>query len=537
MWEQLRRDREQRGNWERQIRLKHEQLIRRAQQARLQAQKRAARADAEERRRQEDLGHGAGEQEAALRTKEVEYRVAALETLLVASLHTDPHLAFADLRKACELVPFDPGPPGEPAPEPQWEDHEPAPPGALGGMLGGRSRYDREVAAATERFEEARRAHREAEQGRLRELDEAREAYDARCAELEQEALTVDAFEREFHARVPEAVEEYFHMVLGQSVYPEDLPEGYRVAYRPEPRELVIECDLPTRDVIPRMRGHEYVKIRREVDELPRGDKGVRALYRSVISQMVLRTMRECFAVRAGKIVTSIVVNGVVDGREAATGRRVRRCVLSVGASRADFEDLVLEHLDPAACLKRLRAIISPNPDDLEAVEPLVEFDTAQYRFTGDALPDLLGMDWYRFESLIRELFASMGMDVEIVQSSRDHGFDAMAYVRTNAIHRAEYVIQARRYGHAVPAETVRALAGAVEEKRATRGFLVTTSWFGAASRAFATANNRLQLIDGAELKHLLSECLDLDVRIDLPKEVTSPAAGEPVTGEVMVSR
>jgi restriction system protein len=65
----------------------------------------------------------------------------------------------------------------------------------------------------------------------------------------------------------------------------------------------------------------------------------------------------------------------------------------------------------------------------------------------------------------------------------------------------------------------VRALAGVIEEKRATRGFLVTTSWFGAASRAFATANNRLQLIDGGELKHLLAEHLSLDVRIDLPKK------------------
>ncbi len=372
MWEQLRREREQRGNWERQIQLKGQQSIRRIQQTRLQAQKRAARAEPVERERQIEIAHEAGELEADLRTKEVECRVAALETLLVGSLATDPQIEFADLRKACDMKPFESGHLGEAIPEPRPEDYEPAPPGRLSVLFGGKGRYERERAAAWERFEAARRAHRRAEGERLRELREAREAHAVRIAELEHEARTVDIFEREFLAGVPGAVAEYFHMVLGQSVYPEGLPERYRLAYRPESRELVVECELPTRDPIPRVRGYEYVRVHQDVEELPRADRAVLALYRSVISQMVLRTMRECFAVRAGQIVDSVVVNGIVDGREAATGRQVRRCVLSVAACRADFADLVLEYLDPAACLKRLRAVMSPNPDDLEAVEPLV---------------------------------------------------------------------------------------------------------------------------------------------------------------------
>lgn len=526
MWKQLQHEREKRRKAARQAQRRHQQLIRQAQQAREQAEKSKARADAAERKRQEELAHEAGAQEAAARTSEVEAQVSDLETLLVGSLRTQPHIEFATLRKAYEPEPFDPGPLGRPQPEPRWEDFEPPPPGPLGGLLGGRGRHERERAAATQRFAEAQREHRTQEELRLRRLEAARNAYAAQVAELEKQALAVDAFERDFHAGDPDAVEEYFQLVLGQSTYPEGFPEQYHVAYRPEPRELVVECDLPTQDVIPRARGYKYVKTRKEIDELRRADKDMRVLYKSVISQLVLRTMRECFAVRANQIVDSVVVNGMAEGREAATGKQVRRCVVSVGAGRADFDDLVLEHLDPAACLKRLRAIMSPHPDDLEAVEPLVEFDKAKYRFTDpvdalaglDSRSDLLEMDWYRFENLIRQLFAAMGMEVEITQSSRDDGIDAVAYVTTDAIRRAEYIIQAKRYKRIVPAESVRALAGVVEEKRATGGFLVTTSWFGAASRAFATANNRIRLIEGGELKHLLAEHLDLDVRINLPK-------------------
>ncbi len=66
------------------------------------------------------------------------------------------------------------------------------------------------------------------------------------------------------------------------------------------------------------------------------------------------------------------------------------------------------------------------------------------------------------------------------------------------------------------PANDVRTLAGSVEEKRATAGVLVTTAWVGPETKAFAARNNRLRIIEGGELKHLLAEHLDLDVRIDL---------------------
>ena len=48
------------------------------------------------------------------------------------------------------------------------------------------------------------------------------------------------------------------------------------------------------------------------------------------------------------------------------------------------------------------------------------------------------------------------------------------------------------------------------------RGVLVTTARVGPETKAFAARNNRLRIIEGGELKHLLAEHLDLDVRIDL---------------------
>ncbi len=345
--------------------------------------------------------------------------------------------------------------------------------------------------------------------------------------EVAEHNAAVDKLEADFHAGVPDAVEEYFEQVLAQSAYPEGFPHDYEIAYRSEPQELVIKYWLPGSDVIPAARGYRYVKTRKEIDELPRPVKEIKELYPAVIAQVALRTMRECFAVPAAEIVGSVLFSGHVKARDRATGKEVEPCVISVGARRELFDELVLDQLDATACLKHLKAILSPHPYDLQPVEPLIPFDYAKYRFTNpidalagmDSRQDLLKMDWYRFENLVRQLFEAMGMTVNITRSSRDEGIDVVAYLKTDVVHRAEYIIQAKRYSHCVSTESVHALAGVVEEKRATAGILVTTSWVGPESKTFAARNNRLTIIEGGELKHLLAEHLDIDVRIDLPRK------------------
>lgn len=47
---------------------------------------------------------------------------------------------------------------------------------------------------------------------------------------------------------------------------------------------------------------------------------------------------------------------------------------------------------------------------------------------------------------------------------------------------------------------------------------LVTTAWVSPETKAFAARNNRLRVIEGGELKHLLAQYLNLDVRIDLAR-------------------
>jgi restriction system protein len=500
------------------------------------AERQAARADAAERKRQEQAAHEAAAAAAKTMKAQLDARLAELRTLLTSALGTPPQLSFAMLKQTAAVPPFEPGERGKPLPEPVWQDFAPPPPGVLSGLMGGKARHARAQQAAQDDFEQACADYALAEEARTRQLEQARVAYGMRVqaieAEVREHNAAVDELERNFRAAVPDAVEEFFGQVLAQSQYPSGFPHEYQVAYRQEPRELVIEYQLPPVEVIPSVRGFRYVKTRREIDELPRPVKEIKELYASVIHQVALRTMWECFAVTAAEdVVDTVVFNGIVPATNRATGQAEELHLISALASRADFSRLVLDQLDPAACLKHLKAILSPHPYDLEPVEPVIEFQQAKYRFTDpvdalagiDSRPDLLKMDWYKFENLIRQLFEAMGLDVQVTQSSRDEGIDAVAYNKTDIVHRSEILIQAKRYSNCVPANDVRALAGSVEEKRATAGVLVTTAWVSPETKAFAARNNRLTIIEGGELKHLLAEHLNLDVRIDLARRPRRP--------------
>src|SRR5262249_51389772 len=255
LWSELQRERERRARAARAQERTQQQFVRQMVQDAEQAERRAERADVAERRRQEQLAHEAGAAAAQEMKAQLKAQVAELKTLLTSVLASPPRLSFAELKQSATVAPFDPGELSQPLPVPVWEDFAPPAPGALAGLMGGKSRHARAQEAAQAAFEQAIAEHGLAEQDRARQLQEARAAHDWMVVELEAEVrehnAAVDELEGNFRAGAPEAVEEYFSQLLALSDYPAGFPCEYQLAYRQEPRELVIEYRLPPAEVIP----------------------------------------------------------------------------------------------------------------------------------------------------------------------------------------------------------------------------------------------------------------------------------------------
>ncbi|UUU30895.1 restriction endonuclease [Streptomyces sp. CA-210063] len=316
-----------------------------------------------------------------------------------------------------------------------------------------------------------------------------------------------------------EAVEWFADQVLAASVYPHGFPKAHQVSYQADTGDLLVEIDLPLEGVVPAARSYRYVKTRDEITPVPRPEKERKELYASVLAQTALRTVHELFAADTDGVIQSIALNGHVATIDRATGRDVHPCLITLQTDRDEFSQLVLTQVDPRACLKRLRSLISPNPYELEPVRPLVTFDLSKFRIMDsldvvaglDSRPVLIDLTPTEFEHLIRQLFEAIGLDSVNTQPSKDEGVDAVA-MNTDPVMKGLCIIQAKRTKNVVPFETVSALAGVVEHKRAAKGILVTTSWFGRASEAFANEHGRLELLDGANLVHLFKEHMNLDV-------------------------
>jgi restriction system protein len=300
---------------------------------------------------------------------------------------------------------------------------------------------------------------------------------------------------------------------------PEGIPVDAEVGYRPDSGQLLIVRELPDTDIIPTEATFRYVKTRDVIESTPRKPADVRQRYADLISQLALLTLRDTFAATSTQQVSDVTVNCHLSTTDRATGQAIRPCLLTVSASRDKFDELVLDRLEPRECLRHLNALMSPHPYDVEQVKPIFDPDLSRFRLV-DAYSVAAGLDSRtvlveqspnEFEHLVRELFEAMGMQAWVTQASRDDGLDAVA-VNPDPVMGGLAVIQAKRYVNAVPAEAVRALWGTMEDKKAGTGILVTTSYFGKASHDFAQRNERVRLIEGPELKHLISEHLGKDV-------------------------
>ncbi|WP_435595598.1 restriction endonuclease [Streptomyces albogriseolus] len=507
---------------------RQQQALRRAQEQQARQAERARKtAEAASKRREQERKAAYLEQQAEqakVQTIGVEHEVEQLSQLLRDALVGDPPTTFERRRRTHTPTVLDERPWSRPEPSPRWEDFAPPEPGGLAAVLGiGRKRYEAQVAEARERFSEAQQRHARAEEKRRETLEQKRAEH--RQAE-QRAAEEVEAFNRQldeqreaYRAGDPEAVEAHLGAVLDASPYPMGFPHEHRIAFRPATGDVLVEIQLPPETIVPTARGYRYVKSRDETTAVPRPEKERKEIYSSVLAQVALRTVHEILASDPDRVVNGVILNGRVKTIDRATGQEVSPCLVTLSASREQFGKLRLSQVDPAACLKGLNALVSPNPYDLEPIRPIIEFDLTKYRLMDsmdvvadlDSRPVLVKLTPTEFEHLIRQLFEAIGMEAWNTQASKDEGVDAVA-VSKDPVFNGECIIQAKRYSKLVGVEAVQALAGVVEHKRAAKGILITTSWFGRASHDFARQHGRLQLIEGPELKYLIKEHLSKDV-------------------------
>lgn len=377
-------------------------------------------------------------------------------------------------------------------------------------------------------FEEAAKAYaekvraaekKEREERRIRK-DEALAAYNKKKDEYLSRQKKHNAAilnkRKKYDNGDSDGIVQYLKLVLTQSRYPTGFVKDYEIDYRPPEATVVISYQMPPTDMVPKIVGVRYVRSRDKVvaEEMKRKD--FESFYDEVLRQISLRTIYEVFKADYINHIKAVVFNGWVRGVDPATGKDFVSCIITCHSLRSEFESLDLKRVSVRECFRTLKGLAASNLAQMAPVRPILDIDRHDSRFVEareivDALDEstnLATMDWEDFEHLVRELFERMfakeGGEVKITQASRDRGVDAVAFI-SEPIVGGKIVIQAKRYNNIVPVAAVRDLYGTVINEGAMKGILVTTSYYGADSRAFAK-DKPLELIDGANLVYLFQE-------------------------------
>ena len=88
----------------------------------------------------------------------------------------------------------------------------------------------------------------------------------------------------------------------------------------------------------------------------------------------------------------------------------------------------------------------------------------------------------------MRQLFEARGLEGWTTERSGDDGVDAVVINRDPMVGGLT-IVQAKRYTRVIGVSHIRELVGAMDEKRAGRGILVTTSWFASGCKIKAREN------------------------------------------------
>ncbi len=465
-----------------------------------------------------------------------------LNHILSMTLGVDDFLDFDQLKKAPDNIPWLPSVAQHPLPAPSLEQFFPPESHGLAKIFG-KAKQEAAMQRGRAAFEQASTEYQLAESARVSQLERDGAGHDTRLRSAQVSAdaqhAQVDLFREEFEACRPEAVADYFEMILSASAYPSGFPQSFGLAYVPESRQLVIEYKLPTVEVVPRVKLYRYIKGSDQVSETVRSQPQLRALYRLVVAQLALRTVNEVFEADRGRTVDTVVFSGLVHTTDPRTGLLVSPCLITLRTTQELFSTLDLAHVEPIACLKYLSATISPDPAELAPVRPILEFDMVDPRFVteSDALslldqrPNLMDLSPTEFEQLIQNLFQKIGLESRQTRASRDGGVDCIAF-DPRPIFGGKVVIQAKRYKNTVGVSAVRDLFGTLQNEGASKGILVTTSSYGQASFEFAK-NKPIELLEGANLLYLLKEYADIDAKITPPDSWTdSESDSVPTAGD-----
>lgn len=303
-------------------------------------------------------------------------------------------------------------------------------------------------------------------------------------------------------------IENYIKYLLEDSLYPFIFPKKVLCQYDEKSKTIIVDYTLPNKDSIP----SETISKTKKWVELSISKQ--KKLYDDIIYAIVIRSLAEICHYDEKNYIEHICFNGKINDRSPLTGQMEEKYILSVNVSREQIKSINLEFIDPKECFKHLKGVSASKLYEHTEIRPIITPTFTDKRIVKARevatvqSTNLAEMDWEEFEHLVRQVFewefSDKGGEVNVTQSSRDGGVDAIVF-DPDPIRGGKIIIQAKRYTNTVPVSAVRDLYGTIINEGANKGILITTSDYGPDSYKFAQGKP-ITLLNGGHLLYLMEK-------------------------------
>ena len=169
----------------------------------------------------------------------------------------------------------------------------------------------------------------------------------------------IDLRKEQYNKQTKDAIVEYCSLLLSHSKYPSYFPQKFFLEYIPDNKLLIIEYELPAIVDVPTLKEIRYIKAIEKFTEKNISKAQVNKIFDSMIYHIALRSLHELFDSDRIGAINFIVFNGFVNTVDISTGKAVTLCILSIEASKDEFQKINLRNVEPRACFKNLKGIRS----------------------------------------------------------------------------------------------------------------------------------------------------------------------------------
>ena len=112
------------------------------------------------------------------------------------------------------------------------------------------------------------------------DYEREKEAFDLQIKQRNEE---VDELQNAYRSGDQKAVIAYNSMVLERSEYPEEFPQNFRLAYIPDPKQLVVDYELPPPKIVPMVAEYRHIKSRDVIEEKSRKAGEIKEIYQDMV--------------------------------------------------------------------------------------------------------------------------------------------------------------------------------------------------------------------------------------------------------------